>query len=108
MINFGYTLPSDRQIVYDKNNRETATFLRSKEPTFNSCIQCGTCTATCSAACFTDFNFRKLLLLVNRGETFEIIQELQKCMLCGKCLLVCPRNVNTRNILLNLRLYYAF
>jgi heterodisulfide reductase subunit C len=26
------------------------------------------------------------------------MRKIGKCMLCGKCALVCPRGVNTRNI----------
>jgi heterodisulfide reductase subunit C len=27
-------------------------------------------------------------------------------MLCGKCTLACPRNVNTRNVILQIRKYF--
>ncbi|MBO4382071.1 MAG: 4Fe-4S binding protein, partial [Bacteroidales bacterium] len=30
-------------------------------------------------------------------------EELQKCMLCGKCTLVCPRGVNLRSLIINMR-----
>jgi heterodisulfide reductase subunit C len=33
-----------------------------------------------------------------RGEIEPLREEVTRCMLCGKCLLVCPRGVNTRNV----------
>lgn len=103
MIDFGYNLNKDRQIDYDSNDRKVALFVKKNEPSFSICIACGTCTATCSAGQFTDFNFRKLMILVKRGETQKLKNEINKCMLCGKCFLACPRNVNTRNIILNIK-----
>jgi succinate dehydrogenase/fumarate reductase-like Fe-S protein len=41
-------------------------------------------------------------MLIKRGETDQVIQKLQKCMLCGKCTLVCPRGVDTRRMILSL------
>jgi heterodisulfide reductase subunit C len=103
MIDFGYNLNKDRQIDYDVNDRKIAQYVKKQEPTFAVCIACGTCTATCSAGQFTDFNFRKLMIFVKRGETLKLKNEISKCMLCGKCFLACPRNVNTRNIILNIK-----
>lgn len=100
MLDFGYTINKQRVIDIDKNDRQTIIRVRQLEPSINSCIGCGTCTATCSANVFTLFNLRQLMLLVNRGETDKLRQDVEKCMLCGKCMLVCPRGVNTRNVLL--------
>ncbi len=101
MNKFGYTISRDNQIDYDKVDRSMAAFIEKNEPTFRICIQCGSCAASCSAANFTRFSFRKLCLLIRRGLTDDVQKEVSKCMLCGKCRLVCPRGVNTRNIILN-------
>lgn len=69
------------------------------------CIGCGGCSATCTAGNLTEFNIRKLQMLVKRGETKEVGEHLQKCMLCGKCLLVCPRGVDTRRMILTMLKY---
>lgn len=87
----------------DKANLEMAVALTKKEPTFNLCIACGCCTATCSAGKFTSFSFRTLCHHIRRGEAAAATKEAEKCMLCGKCTLVCPRNVNTRNVILLIR-----
>ena len=54
-------------------------------------------------AMLTKFNVRKLQTLVRRGEYRGIREELAKCMLCGKCRLVCPRGINIRQLVLTLK-----
>ncbi|PKM92525.1 MAG: (4Fe-4S)-binding protein [Euryarchaeota archaeon HGW-Euryarchaeota-1] len=103
MINWGYTIQKDRQIDFDKNDKRIAKFVLEKEPTFKLCMACGTCTATCSAGNLTDFNIRKLNILLRRGEISEIKEEIDKCMFCGKCQLACPRGVKTRNVIFNIK-----
>jgi heterodisulfide reductase subunit B len=100
MPNFGYTISSDRQINYDSNDHRIKRFLSENEPSFLVCIACGTCTATCSAGLFTDFSLRDMIGNIKRGEVRKIKTEVEKCMLCGKCQLACPRGVNTRNVIL--------
>ena len=99
---FGYTLTRDRQIDFDANNHDICKIVAAAEPTLNLCISCGTCSATCSAAKFTDFSLRHVILLLRRGETNGLGKEIAKCMLCGKCQLVCPRNVSTRNLIIQI------
>jgi heterodisulfide reductase subunit C len=103
MVDFGYILEKDNTINYDLNDRFIADFVLSKEPSLYKCIQCGTCSGTCSAAAFSDFNFRRMQLLMQRGETKQLKQQISHCMLCGKCQLVCPRGVNTRNVILQIQ-----
>ena len=96
---FGFGISRGRQIDYDANSREIADYLFEKEPSMRRCIECGGCSATCTTAAFTPFSLRELMILIKRGETGGVYQNLKKCMLCGKCTLVCPRGVNTRNII---------
>lgn len=103
MTHFGYTISPDRQIDYDSNDRRIAQYLAEHEPSFMVCIACGTCTATCSAGLFTTFSLRELIGNIKRGEVRNIKTEAEKCMLCGKCQLVCPRGVNTRNVILTIQ-----
>jgi Heterodisulfide reductase, subunit C len=98
MDKFGFTISAGRQIDYDSNNRRLAEYIFEKEPSFRLCIECGGCSATCTTANFTGFSLRELHILIKRGENDQVRQNLNKCMLCGKCTLVCPRGVNTRNI----------
>jgi heterodisulfide reductase subunit C len=100
MINWGFSIQQDRQIDFDKNDMRVLKEVEVKEPSVKLCISCGTCAATCSAAAFTEFSLRKIIILVRRGELDGLGKELSKCMLCGKCQLACPRNINTRNVIL--------
>ena len=102
MLDFGYTINKDRQIDFDKTDRRIARYVQEHEPTFNICIGCGTCSATCSAGSFTEMSLRRLMISVKRGETVSIKTEIGQCMLCGKCSLACPRGVNTRNVILKI------
>jgi heterodisulfide reductase subunit C len=102
MINWGFQIQKDRQIDFDQNNRDIAAKVAGLEPSINSCISCGTCSANCSAGQFTDFSLRGIILLVKRGELEGLETEISKCMLCGKCQLACPRSVNTRNVILQI------
>ncbi|MDP4292433.1 MAG: 4Fe-4S dicluster domain-containing protein [Bacteroidota bacterium] len=103
MSKFGFTISKDQQIDYDHLSRELARYIQKAEPTVYRCMSCGSCAGSCSAAKFTQFSFRKLVTGVLRGDDRHIIGEIQKCMLCGKCMLVCPRGVNTRNVIHQLR-----
>ncbi|MBN1198968.1 MAG: 4Fe-4S dicluster domain-containing protein [Bacteroidales bacterium] len=100
MKDFGYSIRKDRQIDYDKNDKRVLHYLEKHEPSILTCIACGSCTATCSAGNFSDFNIRLVQTLFRRGETEPLKLEIRKCMLCGKCQLVCPRGVNMRNMIL--------
>lgn len=105
-MNFwGFSISEARVIDYDKNDKAMAGAMAGEAPSSKLCIGCGGCTATCTAGNLTTFNIRKLQMLVKRGETAEVQANLQKCMLCGKCLLVCPRGVDTRRMILSMLQY---
>lgn len=97
---FGYQLASDNQIDYDRLDRSLFQAIKQAEPTVALCMACGSCSATCTAAPYNGFSFRSVVLLLSRGITDKLQNELANCMLCGKCQLVCPRGVNTRNVIL--------
>jgi heterodisulfide reductase subunit C len=103
MKDWGFSILKGCQIDFDNNDFSITRKISSIEPSFLWCIGCGSCTATCTAAQFTNFNPRKVNLLIQRGEMKGLAAEISKCMMCGKCQLVCPRNVNTRNIIQNLK-----
>lgn len=100
MANFGYSLMQPRSIDIDQFDGRLLNYVISHEPTFKVCISCGGCTATCSAGNLIDFNIRKMGLLLRRGSVDELAKEIDKCMLCGKCTLVCPRGINIRNAIM--------
>ncbi|MBK7214644.1 MAG: 4Fe-4S dicluster domain-containing protein [Bacteroidales bacterium] len=101
---FGYTVSKDRQIDFDEASLELYNKVCAAEPSIRLCISCGTCAATCSAAKFSDFSLRKLILQVRRGITKGLQAEVSKCMLCGKCQLACPRGVSTRALIMQINM----
>lgn len=103
MKTFGFKTPKGRLIDWDRNDRVALDYILSREPSLALCIGCGSCAATCTASRFTEFSLRKLNILTRRGENSEVRRTIEKCMLCGKCNLVCPRGVNTRNVLFLMR-----
>ncbi|MCF8297434.1 MAG: 4Fe-4S dicluster domain-containing protein [Saprospiraceae bacterium] len=101
MNEFSYLISKgSRQIDYHKFDSRLLNSVLEHEPSFLTCISCGGCTATCSAGNLTDFNVRKIGLMLRRGETESLSTEIEKCMFCGKCTLVCPRDINIRNVVL--------
>lgn len=103
MPDFGYKISKDRQINFDENSKSLFAEVAMREPSVHRCISCGTCAATCSAAQFTSYSLRKMILLLKRGEDKEVITSASRCMLCGKCQLACPMGVNTRNVILSIQ-----
>jgi heterodisulfide reductase subunit C len=98
MEKFGFKILKGRQIDYESNDRGIADYIYEREPSFRLCIECGGCSATCTTGNLIKFSLRELNILIKRGENDQVRQNIKKCMLCGKCTLVCPRGVNTRNI----------
>lgn len=95
---FGFVINQSRLINYDTSDRKVREYVTLREPSFRLCFACGGCTATCTAGQYVSLNLRRMHTLIRRGETEQLREEVTRCMLCGKCLLVCPRGVNTRNV----------
>ena len=98
MDKFGFTISKPRVINYDANDKRIADYILENEKSFRMCIECGGCSATCTTGEFTSFSLREMNVLIKRGENKEPAEKMKRCMLCGKCILVCPRGVNTRNV----------
>lgn len=102
MINFGYQINKGRTINLDID-RAPLKQLEEAVRSFKRCIRCGSCTATCSAGQFTNFNIRKIHTQFRAGLYQELAENIKPCMLCGKCTLVCPCGVNLRSLVVNIR-----
>ncbi|HNW52144.1 MAG TPA: 4Fe-4S dicluster domain-containing protein [Prolixibacteraceae bacterium] len=100
MKNFGFKAIEPRTIDYSQFDDRLLAYLVREEPSFGICLSCGGCTATCSAGNLVDFNIRRLSLHIRSGEIENLAKEIDKCMLCGKCTLVCPRNINLRQVVM--------
>ena len=105
-MNFwGFNISETRSINYNTNDKGMMEYVAKEVPSSKLCIGCGGCTAGCTAGNLTDFNIRKIQMLMKRGEYKEAREQLHKCMLCGKCMLVCPRGVETRKMILVMENY---
>lgn len=100
---FGFKIATTNTIIVSDQPLDADSPIKGQVPTFRRCMNCGGCTATCSAAHFTLFNIRKMHNLYRWHRTEIPEKELEKCMLCGKCTLVCPRDVNLRSLIIYMR-----
>jgi heterodisulfide reductase subunit C len=98
MDKFGFSISKPRVIDFDANDRRIADYILEREKSFRLCIECGGCSATCTTGNYTSFSLREINILLKRGENDKPKEKIKHCMLCGKCILVCPRGVNTRNV----------
>jgi len=98
MSKFDFLKINTRHIDYDKFDNRLLNYVLENEPSFHNCISCGCCTASCSAGKLTSFNIRRIGLSLRRGEIGKLNEEISKCMMCGKCSLVCPRDIQLRNV----------
>jgi len=101
MVNFGFNINQGRTINLDMDDTPVKK-LETAVGSFRRCIRCGSCTATCSAGQFTNFNIRKIHTQFRAGLYQELAESIKPCMLCGKCSLVCPRGVNLRALVVNI------
>jgi len=99
MVNFGYSLSPSSQIDLIGFDNSRLKKIAEIEPDIIKCIACGSCTSSCSSVNFTNTSLRRAILLLYRGLDQEALTLLEGCMLCGKCTLVCPRGINTRNLI---------
>jgi heterodisulfide reductase subunit C len=60
-----------------------------------SCIQCGTCSASCPAADAMDLSPRQMWRMVQLGLTDEVLRSktMWLCSLCYQCQVRCPRGI---------------
>ncbi len=100
MADLTFLRPSNRQLNFENYDTRVLNYVLEHEPSFLTCMSCGGCTATCSAGNLVTFNVRRIGLSLRRGETDILAEEIHKCMFCGKCTLVCPRDINIRNVIL--------
>ncbi|MCQ2146416.1 MAG: 4Fe-4S dicluster domain-containing protein [Bacteroidales bacterium] len=100
MANFGFKLSKSSTLDLDKIDLKVYNRLCQTDPDIKSCMACGSCSATCTAAPFSGMSMRKVILSLQRGQ--DVRPMLSNCMLCGKCTMVCPRGINTRHLILSI------
>lgn len=100
MMDFGFVLSKSSTVDLNKVDLSMYRQLEKLSPDVRTCMACGSCSATCTAAPYSGMSVRKVILGLQRGN--DVSAMLSNCMLCGKCTMVCPRGINTRNLILNL------
>ena len=104
MMDFGFSLSKSSTINLDTVDTTLYKKLCEIEPDARICMNCGSCSASCTAAPFSGMSLRKVILAIQRDQ--DVRPMLSNCMLCGKCTMVCPRGINTRHLLLTLYRIY--
>ena len=69
------------------------------------CISCGKCVGDCPASKVSNFNIRKIIRKVLRGDKSVLNDsDIWYCYLCERCKRVCPKdNINIPLLIINLR-----
>lgn len=70
-----------------------------------SCIQCGTCSATCPTAYAMDYSPRQLWRMVKVGMRDEVLSShtFWLCSLCYQCQVRCPRGISLTETITRLK-----
>ena len=78
-----------------KRDADFADRLLSTGESVRSCIQCGTCTASCPAAFAMDISPRKMWRMVQLGLEDEVLHSktMWLCSVCYQCQVRCPRGI---------------
>lgn len=103
MKEFGFQKQNDRQIILDKVDLKQIASVLQIVKNWKRCIGCGSCTAVCTAGQFSSFNPRLTQMLARQGCFSILATEVSKCQLCGKCRMVCPRDIDTRKLMHELK-----
>ena len=69
------------------------------------CISCGKCVGDCPASKVSNFNVRKVIAKILRGDKSVLKDsDIWYCYLCERCKRVCPKNnINIPLLIINLR-----
>ena len=66
-----------------------------------SCIQCGTCSATCPLSAYMDYTPRKIIAMIREGFKQEVLSSTTPwlCASCYACTVECPRKIKITDIM---------
>ena len=98
-INWGYAINKPRVIDIDSNNLRKSDEILREMPELQTCIA--------AAAVRRPVRPATLRISISAtpyarapGRISGRYEQMNKCMLCGKCRLVCPRGINTRAVVM--------
>lgn len=72
---------------------------------FYTCIQCGTCSATCPVSHYMDFTPRRIIAMVRAGFREEVLRSftIWLCASCYACTADCPREIKITDVMYALK-----
>ena len=70
-----------------------------------TCIQCGTCSASCPFSQFMDYSPREIIRMIQVGLDDEVLNSytIWLCASCFSCAVRCPRGINITDIMQRLK-----
>jgi len=70
-----------------------------------SCIQCGTCSATCPVSPYMDYTPRRIIAMVREGFREEVLHSVTiwLCASCYSCTVECPREIKITDVMYALK-----
>jgi len=71
----------------------------------DSCMQCGTCSATCPVSHYMDYTPRRIIDMVRQGFKEEVLNSftLWVCASCYSCMVECPRGIKITDVMYALK-----
>lgn len=100
--------PIHRHIKYekelDKGFKEKIAAIAHGEK-FYSCIQCGTCSATCPVSHYMDYTPRKIIQMVREGFKDDVLRSatVWLCASCYSCTVECPKGIKITDVMYALK-----
>lgn len=72
---------------------------------FQSCMQCGSCTASCPKSTVVDFSPRQILrnISLNRATDINVETAAWQCATCDSCVSICPRGIPVSDMINRIR-----
>ena len=100
---FDKTIDSDQDWNYDFLKELTDDVEENKN--LMQCIYCGKCVGECPATKISNFNIRKIIRKVLKGDKSVLKDsDIWYCFLCERCKRVCPKEgINIPLLIINLR-----
>ena len=94
--------------IYSCNEGSTHSTMHScSTSTSTSTTSTSTSTPTAfTAGAFSPTSLRSAILALQNGKPEQALESLKRCLLCGKCTMVCPRGINTRHLILAINAIY--
>jgi heterodisulfide reductase subunit C len=71
----------------------------------SSCIQCGTCSATCPLSIYMDYTPRRLIAMTRAGFEEEVLKSftIWLCASCYSCSVECPKQIKITDVMYALK-----